>query len=276
MVLVTLMRRILTWLRRHPLAVDAITAALGIYLAAGMLLRGASEPSESFWEPWSGWFIALLVSALYVPAYAFYRAVDAHGQAHKRIEADAARRSAELHRDLLVYCQRAVAEIADQCRDVTLNELAAHIWICREDGRFVRCARFFLPHDHKGTGVDWRRGKGVAGMAWETNQNVLADLGPVHEQRGRLGEERFDALPAEERFGMTYRELQDSEVYTGVIAIRLFSTDAVPSLLGVFLIDYTGQEGFGCVVATTRRRQLRSILGACERLLTENRTDLET
>lgn len=44
-----------------------VTAVLGVYLAGANLLRSAKWPHEVTWTPWSGWFIAMLVAAVYVP-----------------------------------------------------------------------------------------------------------------------------------------------------------------------------------------------------------------
>lgn len=152
-------------LSRHQLALNVVTGILAVYLAAGNLLRGAAVPSERYWAPGSLPFILLVICAIYVPVFALYKALDARFEEQGRVAAEAGRRSSELDRDLLVYCQQVVAELADRCPLVPLNQLAAQIWLCREDGSFDRRARFFLPHLRKSSGVTWRRGKGVAGFA---------------------------------------------------------------------------------------------------------------
>jgi hypothetical protein len=257
------LRNIRNKIRRADVFVSIITAILGIYLAGGGILLGADVPSEEFWDPWRVPFVVLLVAAIYVPIYGFYKAMDARFEAQDRHEA-------ELQRDLIIYCQRATAELVERCPEVTLNQLAAHVWLCQDDGTFDRCARFFLPHFHKSSGVDWRRGKGVAGMAWELNRNLIADLTPLYARRKQLGDAAFDELPAEERYGMSAQELEASNDYHGVAAILLFSTGWPRTLLGVFLIDYTDEDGgFDCIEAAIKRWQLGSILGACETVLTE-------
>lgn len=258
-----MLRDIRNKIRRADVLVSVVTAILGIYLAAGGILLGADVPGEAFWKPWGAPFVVLLVAAIYVPIYGFYKAVDARFESRDRLEV-------ELQRDLIIYCQRATAELVEQCPEVALNQLAAHVWICQNDGTFDRRARFFLPHFHKSSGVDWRKGKGVAGMAWELNRSLIADLAPLHARRRQLGDTAFDELPAEERYGMSAQELEASSDYHGVAAILLFSTGSPRTLLGVFLIDYTDEDGgFDCIEASIKSWQLGSILGACETVLTE-------
>jgi hypothetical protein len=256
-------RNIRNKIRRADVFVGIVTAVLGIYLAGGSILLGADVPSATFWEPWKAPFVALLTAAIYVPIYGFYKAMDARFESQDR-------QKVELQRDLTTYCQRAVSELVEQCPEVALNQLSAQVWLCQDDGLFDRCARFFLPHFHKSSGVDWRKGRGVAGMAWELNHNLVADLAPLHARREALGNAAFDALPVEERYGMSAQELEASREYRGVVAIPLFSTDPARTLLGVFLIDYTDEDGsFDCTETAVKSWQLRAILGACETVLTE-------
>ena len=124
------MRSVRDFLKKGEFALNVLTALIALYLAAANVLRGAKVPSEHFWAPWRGWFIAILVAALYVPLFALYKALDAHFEKEDRLSAEEARRSAAIDRDLLVYCQQAVAEIADLCRGVPLSHLASQIWLC--------------------------------------------------------------------------------------------------------------------------------------------------
>jgi membrane-associated PAP2 superfamily phosphatase len=70
-----------------------LTAALGLYLAGASLLRGAKFPDETTWTPWTIWFVLLLVTAVYVPIYALYKALDASFEREdkERAEAEKAR-----------------------------------------------------------------------------------------------------------------------------------------------------------------------------------------
>ena len=262
-------RRVRDWLRRYEVALYFLTAGLGLYLAAGNVLRAAKWPCEEFWEPWSAAFIALLVSAVYVPAYALYKALDAYFEREERQAAERTSARSQADRDLELLCQQVAAQIAETCPAVQINDLATQIWLCRQNGEFERRYRFFLPHLRKSSGVVWRRGKGVAGLAWARNQDLVSDLTKLQERRKALGPSGFNQLPLDERYGMDDAELASTSAYTGIVASRLFSTDPARRLLAIFVIDYTGRDGFDCVANAARSRQMSTLLGACEQRLTQ-------
>jgi hypothetical protein len=245
-----------------------LTAFLALYLAAGNILRGAKIPSEDWWAPGTFPFILLLICAVYVPLYALYKALDAHyEQTDKELAAAEAAR-AELSRDLALICQQVVAEIAESCDSVGVNDLASHVWLCREDGGFERRVRFSLPHVRKASGIVWSKDKGVAGAAWRRNEDIRADLRQLRALAQQMSAARFDKRPAEERFGLTRAELL-STPYTGVCAIRLFSAEDEGELLGFFIVDYTGTGDFDCVANVTERRPVTTLIGGCEKVLSE-------
>lgn len=249
-------------IKRYDFAVNVVAAILAIYLAVGNILRGVDVPNEAFWLPWKTSFIALLVAAIYVPVYGFYKALDARYESQDR-EVN------ERQRDLSIHCQQGAAALLGQCPETSLNELTVQVWRCRDDETFDRRARFFLPHYHKSSGVEWRMGKGVAGTAWAQEQPVVVDLAPLHE-RAKVGERAFNALPADERYGMSYQELQASSDSRGVAAYPLFSTEPVRTLLGIFLIDYASEDGnFECLTNALKTWwHLGALLAACENVLT--------
>ena len=263
------MRRARDQVKRLEVPLYFLTAVLGVYLAGGNVLRGAKVPNEAAWSPLSVWFIGLLVCAVYVPLYALYKALDAYLETKDRKAAQTAELRQSLDHDLDLVCQQAAAAIASRCPALHINDIATHVWLCREDGSFERRGQFFLPHLRKRSGIAWRRGKGVAGLAWEANRDLAADLRALHQERQRLGPADFDALPAPKRYGMTSEEFEAAGRYTGIVAIRLFSTEAEPKLLAMFVIDYIGTTEFDCVAAASREREVASLLGGCERRLTE-------
>lgn len=162
-----------------------------------------------------------------------------------------------------------VAAVADACHEIAINDVAASVWLCRADESFDRRCRFFLPHLRKSSGIAWRKGKGVAGMAWATNRDLLSDLRPLRRSLDELGDEGFDALPPEERHGMTAAEFRSAHRYTGICAIRLFSTDPSPTLLAIFVIDYMGEDHFDCVADASAQGPIGTLLAGAEEVLTK-------
>ncbi len=239
-----------------------ITFVLGVYLAVGNILLAANFPHKRTWQPWTVWFVALLVSAVWVPVYALGQAIRARRRARAQLKTQA-------RRDLALLCQRAVAAIAHGCADVSVNQLAACVWLCRDDGGFNEIARFYLPDDRPALGVRWSKGKGVAGWAWELRKDLFVDLRKLVEKLEQIGTSAFNELPANERFALSADELERTKQYTGVAAIQLFSTDGNAKLLGMLILDFGGADGFDCIVGEAQRWPVRSYTGACAKVLTE-------
>jgi hypothetical protein len=245
---------------RSALPLLVITFLLGVYLAAGNVLVAVGFPAKRTWAPWSGWFIALLIAAVWVPLYAFVTTIQARAGA-----------SQGLREGLKLECQQIVSSIAeasecvvDESLKVSVTELAACVWTCRGDGGFDEVARFYLPHDRLTMGVRWHKGKGVAGWAWAENKDLFVDLRTLNA----MPTETFEALPAEKRFGLTAAELKDTSRYTGVGAVRLFSSDSKHKLLGMLIIDYVGETGFDTIVERAQSGDVTKHTGACARILT--------
>lgn len=213
-------------------------------------MRGAKWPNEETWAPWTGWFIGLVFTALWVPK-----------------AAEAAKAESALDVDLQLICQRVVSAVSEACPKVKINDLAAHVWLCRGDDSFDRRAFFTLPEKRKSSGIVWKKGRGIAGMAWEGNEDLRSDLRRLHEKLDELGPGGFDQLPPKERHGLTAAEVNSSRQYTGVCAIRLFSTGENRRLLGIFIIDYMGQHEFDCVAEASKRRPISTYLAGSEEIL---------
>lgn len=256
------LRKLRDGLKRFEVPLFILAAFLGTYLAIASALRGAKYPSEGIWLPWEPLFVAMLVAGVFVPLYAFYKALDAYFLA-------ADQGQAKLQSDLELVCQRTVAAIADECSEVTVNDLSAQIWLCKRDETFDRRACFMLPEARPRSGIKWGKGKGIAGYAWQSEAVVSADLGALKQQLEQLGDAGFDQLPPNQRYGMTATEVRKTAGYAGICAVPLFSQGGTPRLLGVFVIDYTGEDGFGCVLSESEKRPVESYLAASEAILTD-------
>lgn len=262
------LRKLRDGVGRIEVLLFCVAAILGAYLAVATALRGAKWPDEATWLPWSFWFIAMLVAAVFVPLYAFYKALDAYFQAADKKRAEMDERERRLKADLSLMCQRTVAAVADKCNRVEVNSLCAQVWLCKSDDTFDRRALFYLPDDtRKESGIDWRKGVGVAGTVWETEEPISADLVPFRKQVQDLPEKQFNALPPTERFGMTAADIRKTRRYTGVCAIPLFS-QGDSTLVGVFIVDYMGDDDFDCVERVVAKRPISEHVAGCEKILT--------
>ena len=258
-------RKARDFIKRFDVALYVIAALLGVFLAAGAILRTAKIPSEHVWAAGKPLFWGMLVGAVFVPLYTLYKSFDAHFESLEKRQSQAAR-------DLAIACQKVVSRIADACPGVSVNDLAAFIWLCREDGSFAEAARFYLPHHRKETGVTWGRGRGVAGTAWTNDVDLYSDLTPLVERLEDLDDAGFNRLPLGERLGLTATELTKTRDRAGVCAVRLLARGAKPKLAAMFVLEYTGASDFHCVSTQMQKRAISEILGGCEEVLTETGT----
>ena len=177
-------------------------------------------------------------------------------------------RRADARSDLAVACQMIVAAIAAACTSISVNDVAASVCSCRDDGGFDEVARFYLPYQRPPSPVRWHKGKGVAGWAWAIGKDLFCDLRPLIARLDAEGPAAFDALLAYERFGMSADELDRTRNYTGIGAIQLVSSDDGATLVGMLIIDYVGSEGFDCIARHLARFPVSAYVGGCASVMT--------
>jgi len=253
-------------MRRFEVQFFWVAMVLGVYLAVATLLRAARHHGAA-WEPWHPLFIAMVIAAVFVPIYGFLKTLDA-----RELAVDAAGR--KLVTNLEVFCQRAVSAMAEKCPEVSVNDLSVHVWICLADGGFDRRVSFMLPEARPRSGIDWRKGKGVAGTAWARREEIGTDLSGLNADLATLGEEEFNRLSESRRYGMSAAEVRKTTHCAGIYAIPLFARDDPFTTLGVFVVDYTGGGGFACVQRSAEEWPIRVYSGACEEILTGARSML--
>ena len=242
--------------RRIETLVNVIAFVLATYLAGASVLRAAKWPNEHAWQPWTGWFIALLFSAVVVPLFALLKYFDAK-QAEKTVQ------ESQLDADMARLCQEMAAALARVCQGLSLDTVAVQIWLCDEaSGKFDRRWRFFLPFDRPASGIVWRKGLGIAGTAWAQGRDLAVSIKKLKE----LPRAQFEGLPDGEGYGMTYAQTQSS-AYTGIIAVRLYNQEAGDALLGMLVIDYTGDGQWDCLSEAMTKPEVYKIAGACARRL---------
>lgn len=198
-----------------------------------------------------------MVAAIVVPAFALLKSFDAQEQKRTAEEY-------ELDSDMARLCQELAAALSHECADLRLDAVAVQVWLCDEQsGAFDRRWRFFLPFHRNASGIVWRRGIGVAGTAWEMGQNLMVSLTPLRT----LSREEFERLPKHERYGMSFEQFRNASAYTGIIAVRLYSHDTGDRLLGMLVIDYTGEGSFDCIKQSFEGSPtVAAAVGACARL----------
>ncbi|MEV6305193.1 hypothetical protein AB0M02_37675 [Actinoplanes sp. NPDC051861] len=81
----------------------------------------------------------------------------------------------------------------------------------------------------------WKPGKGVVGMAVKQRQGRTVHWTTTFDDALRLGERAWTALPADERFGLSWGELIRTENYAGITAFPIY--DRGGRLTGCVCID---------------------------------------
>ncbi len=230
-------RAVIRWLQRLDLGLNLVAAALGSYLVIATSLKGANWPSETFWSPSHGWFIAMLFAAFYVPLFAFYK------YASERFAVAAADLTVA-EADLALMCQQIALRLLRHRPGLDLDRVAVQVWLCDEgSGSFMRHSRFFLPEHRPLSGVAWRKGVGVAGAVWAQEKNSMSiDLRRLQAVRSTMSEGAFNERPAADRLGMTWRDFENTKRYSWVWATRLLSERKQGHVLGVLIVDYTGKQ----------------------------------
>lgn len=256
-----MLRKLRDKIKHYEVGLFCLAVVLGVYLAGATLLKGAKYPHEATWAPWKIWFVLMLVAAVFVPLYAFYKALDAYFLGEDK-------NVTKLKSDLDLLCQRTVAAIVAGCAGVSANELCAQVWLCKKDGTFDRRSSFFLPDVRKRSGIAWGKGKGVAGTAWTLDEDLLVDLGDLRRELAK-GAAEFERLDPSVRYGLTAAEAKNSSGYAGVCALRLVSHSASPRLLGIFIIDYSGDGRFDCVADRVETFPVDTYVASCEQVLTD-------
>jgi hypothetical protein len=256
--------RIVQAYRSIETGVNCAACLLALYLAGANVLRAAKWPNEAAWLPWTAWFVVLLVAALFVPLFALLKYFDA---AQEKRDKQAAEKTVEhrvLDADMARLCQEIAAALARACHGLSLDKVAVQVWLCDEtSGKFDRRWRFFLPFDRVASGIAWRKGLGIAGTAWAINADLAVSITTLKQ----LSREAFETLAPNDRYGMSYDQFQSS-AYTGIIAARLYDHRTADTLLGMLVIDYTGEDGFDCLsTAMSKDAGVSKTVGACARRL---------
>jgi hypothetical protein len=199
----------------------------GVYALVAGALNGKKWPSEKAWSVGAPLFWSWVAAGIVALVAAF-------------VEAGLARRAAQGVRDndLYITCRLIAGKIIGHCVPAGLdaNLLTVSIWRTKKDNTFDRKAKFLLPLEFPPSGVDWKKGKGVAGWAWASGKpNHWARL----TDRSTMSATYYDGLSEDKRLGMTYAEWGLVTAYKGVVVSALYATTGA-SLLGFLVIDYRG------------------------------------
>ncbi len=141
---------------------------------------------------------------------------------------------------------------------VPMETVDVTLWKAPEEGGTLlqRVARAGIG-PHLSSGVAWTRGKGVVGHSWETGDEMIIDLGPLH----RLSRAEFEAIEPASRLRLNWSEFQRIGSYDSIWAIPIREDERV---LGILSIGIAHPGAYQGLVDTVNDGLVSGLLGAAE------------
>jgi hypothetical protein len=202
------MRRLVKWL-----AWLALFAGLAVSSS-----KVNNSTAEVFWQKHGNW---LLVAVFATAAIPFFQGLIAQNDENKR------RKRLELEKkvrqilegclvDLVTSCKFDFARTGVQVFFVKRRPLISRHPFRRAQEKIARVRLASFPPE---SGVSWEKGKGVIGKCWSTRSVHFVDLGEAFGKLDGIKEEDWNRLPIEARFGLDFREFQQTGRLYGMIGV---------------------------------------------------------
>jgi uncharacterized integral membrane protein len=197
---------------RRLLRPGAFLISLAIFVAGvAQALKEADIPSKSAWDNSEPLGVVALTSAVVGLVGGFLVSLGYARELKRR------RQNEELG-DL---CKSVWVIAVREFPAIEFTKIGVHVWAVRGlwGARYLEKRATFIPEARRSTPITWRQGKGAIGLCWRLNQELVADV----EKLERKGPDKtaFCALPEEERFGFSWRDLQESKRYRAILAMPL-------------------------------------------------------
>lgn len=150
------------------------------------------------------------------------------GRRHRHSRLQQSRRVSETLKGLLV-------EVVDKS-GVDWTSLGVHAFLVERRYRWFgpeqlrRIGRERIRSTPPPSRITWTKGKGVIGHCWELGQDVGMRLHPAHYDRAR-----WEALPEDERMGLSYADYERTRQHRVVIATPIL--DREDRVIGIVSID---------------------------------------
>jgi hypothetical protein len=173
----------------------------------------------------------------------------------------------EVDNDLLDACKGAWLFVVREMHipHEEMEKLGVHVWSVAgfKGAKYLVRRATFTIRTRRATRVLWRKGVGAIGIAWATNQAVIADVEALESIAS--SEVEFAMLPRDVRYGLTWQEFHKARHYRAIVAIPLETRrDHVAGCLS-FDIQLDGYADRLDTLA--RRHEISTIRDICERAL---------
>jgi hypothetical protein len=219
--------RVRARLRTLSFWLNFVLFLVAAYLVVAVGLSDHDVPSKNAWMPWRLPFLSLVAAGIYVAFVAFYEYLRAQSAA-------VSQRTNDVNRT----CQLIAWRIIETCKELDPAKLTVGVWLTNKDGTFDRGMRFLLPAERPTSAIVWRRGIGVVGSLWGSEDG---DRLEKLVSRNEMSADDFGKLSMEDRLGLTHAQWKNVRGYTGVVAVKLMQdTGTSKKLLGFLVIDYRG------------------------------------
>jgi hypothetical protein len=251
----------------------AVGVAAGTLFVAAALAQRNEIPSKEAWAGASVLAISYIVLAVLTALHQGRQVFD-----HKSSERE--KQLSEAREALSNYCRTAAAHIDEACPNIRLAKVGIHIWVVtgrrEKTKRLERTAAFTLKN-RPTSAVVWRKGKGVLGTCWEAEKPVRVNLAENLYPKYPLGgdAEAFDALPEDERLGMTAAEVDKTRQYQAVVAFPLHRSTGSKDFVGALSVDLEAVGRYDEITgATWGDDHFSSIRGLCETFVERHHSEL--
>ncbi|HKI67059.1 MAG TPA: hypothetical protein VJ989_07295 [Solirubrobacterales bacterium] len=242
--------RSLAWVASY---LDILTLAFGAAAAVLAVAHSAGFPKASTWSAGHA------LPPIQIAAVAAW----VTGQVCLAIQGRRRRRN----RKLEDACRNVAAFVDEKCPSLPLAEVGVHIWqVPLVKRQLRRAGSFLLIGDRARSGIPWTKGKGVVGEAWRLKTHLTKNL---EEIRARANtREAFEALPIDDRLGLSWSEVQRTPGYKAVYARPLYSREGQDhDIKGILAIDILGDGHYGALVRATEDEGFLGVIGTCETAL---------
>lgn len=234
---------------------EATTVVLTVTVGVCVALRSANLPSEAAWgggKPWLIGSVAAAVALALAQVLVYFRRRKARG--------DAALDDA---------CRVVASHLDDAIPDLPLKQVGIHIWRVAglPKARYLRrAAHFLLAGERAHSGITWKEGKGVVGMAWKERHPKAINLETLYAKHNTPT--RWNSLSEDERLGLTWAERKGLPRYKTVYAAPLYRRAPGvenPPVRGILAVDIlvTGKTK-KLELATLKDKEFDVVVGLCE------------
>jgi hypothetical protein len=234
-----------------------ITGGSVLVYSAAQIAKAENYPKAAIWTPGTFWSGVLVVAGV-AAAVGSFVVIWAYGRALKR---------SEQGDELAAACQEVAKLVVDET-GVQHEAVGVHVWVVRgaPGARYLDRRSKFVVRRRAPSSVVWRKGKGAMGAAWWARGSVVADVEGL--DAACPDEQTFCSRSRSNRFGLNWREFQETKHYRTILATPLRTgSGPLRRTTGVLSIDITVNGAQVALRQLSASQEFRYVRGICEHAL---------